>query len=496
MKRRFAKSMALLLMMAMLPMALSAEGVMDDPTDFDYSRWADTDMDSYRDLSIEALRAREYGSRISLVGWLGQAGGENEYQASFSIDGTPTYNTYMAAYMSDGNRVYTRVDVPATPMPEGGYPVAIFLHGWVGEAAAPDYTMNYYANSYYGDIIDAYADAGFVVLMPALRGHATVDGVPGEGIEFLTKFDNGSYSGPLFYTIDTLNLIDGLYTLNSIDWSVWGFDAADSVKVDLSSINLAGHSQNGDALLNVLAVSGEGSSLDYPVSSGAIWSGCFPDRITQCNTYGLMEQSTEAFKAGSQEEVEWNGTPVGSDGSVNPNFVFGFPPDWIGTIDPAEWGWQADYFGKSVEERLVTKFGEMYRTLNNQFADVDGISFEVVREDDGRVLIEHDPLVEDYSFIVSGFNYPQYLVDEDVIMHFSDQDFYSFPEWNYALEEKINAAGGNAKAYLYPENSHSITKSSYEWFDPDNSAIAGRRYAIERDIALFSGRDPDRITYP
>ncbi len=82
----------------------------------------------------------------------------------------------MASYHSDGLRLYTRVDIPTSAMPSEGYPVLIFAHGWVGVDKAPSYNFSYPADSYYGDIIDYFVDAGFVVIFPGYRGHGTVDG--------------------------------------------------------------------------------------------------------------------------------------------------------------------------------------------------------------------------------------------------------------------------------------------------------------------------------
>ncbi len=98
----------------------------------------------------------------------------------------------MASYRSDGLRVYTRVDVPPGPMPAGGWPVIIFSHGWVGAAGAPSYGFQYSANSYYGDELDAWIKAGFVVLTPGFRGHGTVSGIPAEGLEYIEAYDDGS----------------------------------------------------------------------------------------------------------------------------------------------------------------------------------------------------------------------------------------------------------------------------------------------------------------
>ena len=493
------KLSVLAVLFLLLPFLSVAEGHMESGTGLgpqDYEKWTDTELDSLYDMSVEALRSRPYGSKITLIDWLGVAGGTNEYQQFYSTDGTPTYNTYMAAYHSDGLRVYSRIDIPATDMPEEGYPVVVFGHGWIGEKNAPSYGFNYAPESYYGDIFDAYIDAGYILCVPGFRGHGTVHNVPAEGIEFLTAFDNGSYTSPLFYAIDMLNLIDGLGTLEDTDWSVWGYESDDAVKVDLDSIHLLGHSQAGDSVLTALAVSGEGSSLKNSVSSSSIWSGCFPTRITQVHTYGPMEQTLDAFKAGTQEDFEWNGTPEGSNGSINPNFVFPWPPDWIGSINPDDWDWQKDYWGNSMEQVLEKKYNQMYDAYNNYVADISNKEYMLNVENDGRVIVDNDPMIIEATNAMSAFNYPGYLIDEEIILHISDQDFYSLVDWNTDLSERINNNGGSCTVFVYPENNHSLKKSAYEWFDPDDSAVAGRSYAVQRDILHFSGDDPNEIAYP
>jgi dienelactone hydrolase len=461
-----------------------------------YLKWADTKLDSLRDLSVDALRARSYGSEITIVDWLGKAGGNNKYQAFYTPDASKSYNSYMAAYRSDGLRVYTRLDVPATKKPESGYPVVIFVHGWVGEKGAPAYGLNYAENSYYGDMIDAYVKAGYVVLTPGFRGHSTVHGIPAEGIEFLTAFDNGSYISPLFYAIDILNAVDGLQTLNDANWSVWGYSRREDVQVDLSRIFISGHSQGGDAVLTALAVSGEGSKLKNRIAAGSIWSGCFPDRITQLNTYGAMGESAEAFKAGSQPAFEWNGTARGSDGSVNPNFIFGYPPEWIGSVDASKWDWQKSYFKNSVEFMLRKKYDQMFTTFNAYVADQAKAAYSVAIGADGKVTMGIEPGIVAATNSMSAYLFPEYLKDEKIILHHSDQDYYAFPEWNAILTKNILGQGGYCVDFTYPRNVHELKKSKAAWFDPKLDAVAGRSYALKRDIALFDGADPKAVAYP
>lgn len=250
-------------------------------------------------------------------------------------------------------------------------------------------------------------------------------------------------------------------------------------------------------MLTALAVSGEGSTLKPALRSGSLWSGCFPTRDMQLHTFAAMEQSTEAFKAGSGEEFEWNGTAIGSDGTVNPNFIFGWPPDWIGSIDPAGWDWQTDYFGKTVEDVFTAKFSQMYDTFNARVADISGAQFTVTTNASGKVVTRHDPAVLAATDAMSAFLYPEYLTDEAIILHHSDRDFYSLPGWNSELAAAIVKAGGRCFDFNYPGNNHSLKESSYEWFNTGmKEVIPGRNYALQRDIALFSGDDPEGIAYP
>lgn len=467
-----------------------------DPTAA-YAKWADVNIGSFKDMSVDSLRARTYGSDLTLVDWLGKAGGQNEYQAFYSKDGSPTCNTYMAAYRSDGLRVYARVDIPTTKMPEKGYPVVVFIHGWAGVDAAPKYGFNYAAKSYYGDWIDAYVKAGYVVVFPGWRGHGTVSGVPADGIEFMKAFDNGSYVSPLFYAIDVLNAIDSLQTLQNNNWAVWGYDSKDAVKIDLSRICVAGHSQGGDVELTTLAVAGKGSKLKNKVYAASIWSGCFPDRITQLNTYGPMENTWEAFKAGSQDAFEWNGTAVGSDGSTNPNFVFGYPPEWIGTVDPSKWDWQKDEFVHTYKDIILKKTMEMYDTFNNYFGDGKNVTFSLNTDASGKVTITHDPAVLQATAAMSAFNYPEYFVGEKLILNHSDEDMYSMAAWNADLTRRITAKGGYCINFVYPANTHELNASDNAWYNHNGKyTVSGRPYAIKRDIALFDGSDPTQIAFP
>ena len=454
-----------------------------------YQKWAGPQLDSLADLSVQALRARDYRSTLHPELNLGKSEAGSAYREFFSSDGTVPYDSYVVSYDSDGKRVYARVDLPARAPPPEGYPVLIFVHGWYGRQAAPGFDFMYQPDSLYSRYIDAFVDAGFLVLSPALRGHGTVNGIPAEGIEFLDAWDNASYLSPIFYAIDVLNLLEGVQTVEAIGWADWGHPAP--VRIDTGHIGIAGQSQGADAVLTALAVSGEGSNVQNALAAGSIWSGCFGPRLEQAVIYGPMAATLEAFMSG---DGTWTGSATGRDGSVNPNFVFGWPPDWIGTVDPTspDWTWQADTWSvPTVAEVLQTRHGEMYRVINNQISDIDDAAFELVTATDGRVSVDHDPRIVSAMQAIDAYGHEEYL-SEPLHLHHSDQDYYSIPRWNADLAARINAAGGHAADYLYPRNTHSLLVSDHRWFSPGET-VAGLPYMIQRDLALFSGVPPASV---
>jgi dienelactone hydrolase len=429
----------------------------------------DPSLASLDDLSIEALRARGYSSEIAVETRLAEG------SRSFG-------HALVASYLSDGLRLYTRIDVPAREPPPGGFPVVIFVHGWYGKEQAPSFDFFLSADSSYADYVNRYVEAGFVVLSPGLRGHGTVNGQPADGIGFLEAWDNGSYLAPMFYAVDILNLLEGIGSLESMDVSLAGLDQP--LSIDLDRISIAGHSQGGDAVLAALAVSGEGSTVRNRFFSGSIVSGCFGPRLEQAAIYGPMSNTLQAFMAG---DGSWTGTAIGRDGSVNPDFVFGYPPDWIATVAPEspEWSWQAETWNvPTVARSLELKFNEMYGAVNEHVKDVSNATFRVFSDDTAGTTVVHDPRIESAMEKIGGFAYERYLT-EPLHLHHSDQDYYSIPRWNRDLAQRINGAGGSSANFNYPQNDHGLGVSRFEWFSR-GEVIAGFDYMMMRDIALFT----------
>lgn len=416
---------------------------------------------SLTELSIQSLRDRRYGSKIKI----------EERVTSLA------HESFLTSYESDGLRVYSRFDIPASPMPAIGYPVVLFVHGWVGIDDAPSLNFYYGEDNNYGEMISAYVDAGFAVLTPGWRGHGTVNGIPADGIGFMQAWDNGSYLSPVFYAIDVLNLLDSLSSISQLD---------------LSKINLVAHSQGGDVALIALAVAGEDSKVRNEIQAASIWSGNIPSRFTQLETFWPMQASPEAFMSG---DGTWNGTALGADGRVNERFIFGYPSDWIGTVDVEEWTWQKDTWSvPNVPDAIIVKLEQMYGAVNTYVDEIDDADYKMARADSPAFAILHDSRVTDAMVQIDAFNREQFLT-ELLALHHSDRDFYSFPEWNIDLCSRINQAGGKCHDFEYPENTHSLRVSKYRWFSSE-SAVAGFSYAIQRDIELFRGENPADIPYP
>ena len=471
--------------------ALTISAGMPDDANPGISRWNSPNFESLQDLSVPALRARTYGAELIIEKQLGSMTEDNEYNRHFSADGSAPYNTYVASYHSDGYRIYTRIDVPVTAPPSGGYPVVVFIHGWYGRDGAPAYDFLYKPDSIYSRAIDAYVDAGFLVFSPALRGHGEVNDIPAEGIEFLDAWDNSTYLSPMYYAIDVLNLLEGMGNLEDLDWSGWGYEDGTAVRLDLSRIHISGMSQGADAGLTVLAVSGEGSGIRNTVASGSMWSGCFAPRFEQLEVYGPMAETLEAFMSG---DGSWTGTALGRDGSSNPNFVFGWPPDWIETTDTGspDWTWQADsWAAPSVADVFQRNYAEMYEVLNRQVADIDGAEFKLVFDEYGRVSVRHDAQVTAAMERIGGYAFEK-LLSEPLLLHHSNQDYYAIPRWNADLAKRVNRAGGKAFNFTYSGNTHFLLLSQHEWFSgPDR--VEGFDIMIARDIALMRGRDPGAV---
>ncbi|WND03036.1 hypothetical protein QGN29_01485 [Temperatibacter marinus] len=431
----------------------------------------DTSILSLESMTVDALRKEDYTSRLQVIEEITSEG----YQEFHSKDGSKAYKTYMGSYKSDELTLYTRIDIPVTPMPEGGYPVVIFAHGYVGIEAAPLYKFGYEPKSYYGAYIDRFVDAGFVVLTPGYRGHGTVKGKPAGGIEFMRDWDNGSYLSPIFYAKDVLNLLGGVHTMKA------AFSEYQDLDIDLKNINLTAHSQGGDAALVALAIQADGSSMGNNFRKASIWSGTFPSRFTQAETYAPMQNSPQAFLSG---DGSWTGSAVGVNGSINQDFIFAYPSEWIGTLIYKDWTWQRDTYDRlTVAESVREKYEEMYAALNAGVDTIKSADFSIEKNTDGKTIYAHDSQIADAMDNIGAFHRHD-LINVPLFLHYPDRDFYSIPKWNESLCKRINKGGGQCVGYQYGGNTHSMKLSKHKWFSPEGSR-EGFDIMIARDIEKF-----------
>lgn len=394
-------------------------------------------IDSLSQLSIEALRLRSFEAQFTPEAMLGDERGTTGYAKFY---GPPYYRTLMASYLSDGLRIFARIDFPPASVrpPNAGFPVIIFAHGWVGEADAPRFDYDYAANSSYGDLIDRYVKAGYVVVLPGFRGHGRVNGVPAQGLEFIQAYDNGSYLAPQFYAIDLLHALQAVGSLDQIKSLT---PMSHPVKIDRDRIYLTGHSQGGDAAFTALAVSSS-PRLQLHFRAASIWAGCIAGRIEQGGFYGPMENSAAALR--------------------DPAYFPYMPPWWKGS----------DHSG-SIQDGIDERRRQMYQTVRTYVADQANAS------------LESNSLVEAMRAI-DAVAYPQYIA-VPLDLHFSDRDYYSTPSWNAAIVRSIRDSGGTANAYVYLGNGHDF-RLIPGWFP--RGATAGRETAIARTLARFHITSP------
>jgi dienelactone hydrolase len=433
-------------------------------------------------LSIESLKKRQYQAQLIPIKELHNITTNNDYTEHFFTNATPYYSGILS-YQSEGLSLYSRIDIPGTPAPEDGFPVVVFIHGWIGLANANGYDFGYNNKSDYAQVIHQFVQAGFVVLTPGLRGHGTVNGIKADGTEFIEAWDNGSYTSPLFYSIDILNLLAGIESLNEMSWFA---DTLSSPQlfINANNVNIFGHSQGGDMVLTTLAVVGENATLKQRIHAGAIWAGCFLPRSEQLALYGPMGSSTQAFLSG---DGTWTGSAVGKNKEVNVNFVYPYPADWIGSPDNSQgnWTWQKDSWPTpTVKLAVENKLNQMYETFNKNVDDINNASYRIMVDKNERFTVVHQPNIQRYLSAMDAFNYPQYIT-EKLALHHSDRDYYSPSQWNEKLAHNINSLGGTVSDYEYRANTHNMKVSTHQWFSPLGTT-SGFEKMMERNISLFS----------
>jgi len=169
-------------------------------------------------MSIALMRERSYpGSDLVIEETLGP--GAN-------------YDRYVASYRSEGLKIFGLLTVPQGEVPESGWPIIVFNHGYI----PPD---QYRTTERYVAYQDAFARNGYIVLKPDYRGHGDSEGEPSR-----------TFSVP-DYTVDVLNAVASLQRLP---------------ESDPQRVGMWGHSMGGSITLRAMIVTED-------IKAGVIWAG-------------------------------------------------------------------------------------------------------------------------------------------------------------------------------------------------------------------------------
>ena len=406
-------------------------------------------------LTREATPAFEY------VATLAEPGDVNEYTRQFFESGTSPTTTYILSFTHQGLRQFARLDLP-----EGAdktTPLIVYNHGYVGYPASIDFKLAYDIDSMSGEFIASWVEAGFAVLSPGYRGHGTFLEQPSDGAEFLELWDMGSaYLTPTFYAMDILAAVRALPSLPRV------IPPGKVPKID--RIALIGHSQGGDATLTALALdalqraSNQSKNMGPKIVAGSLWAGCVGDRLAQLELYNAVK-SRSAFLAG--DDI-WRQSAIGATGQINPDYRWPWPQPWtemkLGSDGHYEFA-DAQLTENSVIEQIESARQRLLNTVQ-QCSPNDDLSgaAEKVRD-------------------ASGYRYAQHI-EIPMHLHSSDQDYYSPPQWNEELADRLKAAGTEATFFLHPATTHALKVSEKKWFSPATTRD-GLSAAIKQDAALF-----------
>jgi dipeptidyl aminopeptidase/acylaminoacyl peptidase len=225
------------------------------------------------------------------------------------------FQRYLASYLSEGNKIYGLLTVPFGDPPEGGFKAVVFNHGYIPPAT-------YQTEERYNAYVNYLAQSGFVVFKIDFRGHGRSEGFP-----------SGSYFSP-GYTIDAINALKSLQTLNY---------------VDPEGIGMWGHSMAGNLTLRAMLIEPE-------VKAGVIWAGAVYS-YQDFATYGISDNT---YRPPSTPEDQEEGQPLRRS-----QVIF----DVYGRPDLSQPYWQAVALTEHLE--YLASPLQIHHAEDDQVVDID-----------------------------------------------------------------------------------------------------------------------------